>query len=271
MMKGRNLINLFGIPCWLFLIWKGELYYLIFIFICIVLGLGEFYTMLEAKNTKPLRWVGMVVSVFIVDYYYVQPDISPHAMIGCIILLVLLTYMWELFTNNSNPILNIVSTFAGIIYIPLLLGTAIDIRQFDLFMDTNITFALVISVWICDSTAFILGTLYGKKKILPAISPNKSLVGSVSGFLASLLVCLFFHNQGWLGSYFSIQDAVVFGIITGFFGQLGDFTESLFKRDVGVKDSGTILAGHGGILDRFDSLLFAMPITYLYIHFILGL
>ena len=81
-------------------------------------------------------------------------------------------------------------------------------------------------------------------------------------------MCFLFQNQGWLGSIFQISDALVFGIIAGVFGQIGDFAESLIKRDIGVKDSGKLLAGHGGVLDRFDSLIFAMPMTYFYIHFL---
>ena len=80
-----------------------------------------------------------------------------------------------------------------------------------------------------------------------------------------------FYYQGWLGDYFSMKDAIVFGIITGVFGQIGDFAESLLKRDADVKDSGTLLQGHGGVLDRFDSLIFATPLTYLYIHFLMHL
>ncbi|SVC66680.1 uncharacterized protein METZ01_LOCUS319534, partial [marine metagenome] len=78
-----------------------------------------------------------------------------------------------------------------------------------------------------------------------------------------------FHQQEWLGNVFDLKDAIVFGIITGVFGQLGDFTESLLKRDANVKDSGGLLLGHGGVLDRFDSLIFATPLTYLYLQFII--
>ena len=268
MMKGRNLINALGIPGWLFLIWKGELYYTIFILICCVLALGEFYSIMEKKGAKPLRWFGMGATVFIADYYHVQPIATGHQMLGGIILIIILIMLIELFSNNKNATLNIASTFAGILFVPVLLGTAIDLRQFDLLMNTNLTFALTLSVWACDSSAFIFGTLFGKKKIMPSVSPKKSWVGSISGAITSLLILYVFHNQGLLGDYFSLKDAMVIGLISGVFGQFGDFTESLLKRDVGVKDSGTLLAGHGGVLDRFDSLIFACPISYLYVHFI---
>ena len=268
MMKGRNLINALGIPGWLFLIWKGGLYYTIFILICCVLALGEFYSIMEKKGAKPLRWFGMGATVFIADYYHVQPIATGHQMLGGIILIIILIMLIELFSNNKNATLNIASTFAGILFVPVLLGTAIDLRQFDLLMNTNLTFAVTLSVWACDSSAFIFGTFFGKKKIMPSVSPKKSWVGSISGAITSLLILYVFHNQGLLGDYFSLKDAMVIGLISGVFGQFGDFTESLLKRDVGVKDSGTLLAGHGGVLDRFDSLIFACPIAYLYVHFI---
>ena len=271
MMKGRNLVNALGIPCWLFLIWKGGLYYTIFMLICCVLALGEFYSIMEKKGAKPLRWLGMGSTVFIADYYYVQPILTTHQMLGIIIFIVIATSFLELFTANENSTLNISSTFAGILFVPLLLGTSIDIRQYDLLMSTNLTFALVVSVWACDSAAFIFGTSFGTKKIMPSVSPKKSWVGSISGLIASLIVFFLFQNQGLLGSFFELKDAIAIGLICGVIGQLGDFTESMLKRDVGIKDSGSLLAGHGGVLDRFDSLIFAFPSTYLYIHFFMRL
>jgi phosphatidate cytidylyltransferase len=269
MMKGRNLINAIGIPLWLFLIWKGGLSYSIFILISSVIALGEFYRMMEKKGAQPLRWMGMASTVFIADYYYVQPVITSHELLGGVILIIILTCIWELFSKKENPAQNISTTLAGILFISVLLGTAIDIRQFDHVMSTQLTLALILSVWTCDSAAFILGTLFGKKKIFPSVSPKKSWVGSISGVIAAFGVMLTFHYQGWLGDYFSLIDAMIFGCISGIFGQLGDFTESMLKRDAGVKDSGSLLAGHGGVLDRFDSLIFAMPLSYLYIHFLM--
>jgi phosphatidate cytidylyltransferase len=275
MIKGRILIYILGIPAWLFLIWKGEFYYTLFILICTVLALGEFYSIIENNGAQPLRWMGMISAVFIADYYYRRPDIILHEMqdgviaIGGIIVIIILTCIWELFSEKDNPGQNISATLGGILFIPVLLGTAIDLRQFDDWAGTQLTLTLVLAIWACDTVAFILGTLFGTKKIFPSVSPKKSWIGSISGLVASLGVFITFHNQGWLGDYFSLKDAIVFGIITGFFGQIGDFLESSLKRDAGVKDSGTLLAGHGGVLDRFDSLIFATPLAYLYVHFLM--
>ena len=276
MMKGRNLINAIGIPTLIFIIWKGEYFFSVFILVSCVIALGEFYSIMEKNGAMPLRWMGMVSTVFIADYYYVQPIMTSHQLLGGVILIVILTCIWELFSQRKNSGQNIGSTLAGILFISVLLGTAIDIRQFDHMMGTRLTMAIFISVWVCDSIAFILGTLFGKKKIFPNISPKKTWVGSISGFFAAIVVMVIFHtqkidNESLLGNYFSLLDAIIFGIIAGFFGQIGDFTESLLKRDANVKDSGTLLAGHGGVLDRFDSLIFAMPICYLYVHFIMHL
>ena len=277
LIKDRILIYALGIPAWLYLIFKGEIYFTMFILICTVLALGEFYSITEKNGAQPLRWMGMVSSVFIADYYSRRPDIILHEMqdgviaIGGIILIIILTCIWELFSKKENPAQNISTTIAGILFIPVLLGTAIDLRQFDDWAGTQLTLTLVLAIWACDTIAFILGTLFGTKKIFPSVSPKKSWIGSISGFIASLGVFITFQKLGWLGDYFSLKDAIVFGVITGFFGQMGDFFESLLKRDAGIKDSGTLLAGHGGVLDRFDSLIFATPLTYFYVHFLMHL
>ena len=104
MMKGRNLVVLIGIPSWLFLIWKGDIYYSIFILICMALALGEFYSLMEKKGAKPLRWMGMASTVFIADYYYVQPAITPHEMLGGMILIIILTCIWAVsYTHLTLP------------------------------------------------------------------------------------------------------------------------------------------------------------------------
>lgn len=156
-------------------------------------------------------------------------------------------------------------TIFGITYIPLLLGTLIALRQIDMTYGTYYTIVVFLSIWLCDSAAFAFGKKWGKKKIFPRVSPKKSWIGSIAGFFS---VLIFFHVLAYFhlpSADFTFQDIIVFSIISGVFGQLGDFIESLFKRDAGVKDSSTFLLGHGGVLDRFDSLIIAAPLTYFYL------
>jgi len=132
-------------------------------------------------------------------------------------------------------------------------------------------FVLIIfmSVWITDSMAFIMGKSFGKKKIFPSVSPNKTWVGSISGLFFSILFLLltFFNFDSiriWPND-FNVLNVVWIGFIAGFFGQFGDFIESYFKRKINVKDSSKLLLGHGGFLDRFDSMFIVGVITYLYL------
>lgn len=121
---------------------------------------------------------------------------------------------------------------------------------------------LYVIIWSSDTAAYYLGSAYGRRKLYEKISPKKSIEGLAAGLLAAAgasLACSFWLplNLGWI-------EAVVAGIVLAAFGVIGDLAESLFKRSAGVKDSGALLPGHGGILDRFDSVLFAAPLLYYY-------
>ncbi|MEE9167424.1 MAG: phosphatidate cytidylyltransferase, partial [Candidatus Neomarinimicrobiota bacterium] len=125
-------------------------------------------------------------------------------------------------------------------------------------------------IWISDSAAYAFGKKWGKKKILERVSPKKTITGSVAGLVSAVGFYLLVWRMGLLESSQSAVslsgiDALALGLIVGLFGQLGDFAESAVKRDMGVKDSGSILPGHGGVLDRFDSLSVASPMTFLYL------
>lgn len=265
--KGRKLINALGIPGILLMIWLGGFYFSIFITVVVVLALKEFYSLYRSKGIYASLTMGLVGSVFFVWFYHFEPYLNMLEVIQLVIVFVLLLLIFELFSNKINPVSNLAYTIFGIAYIPMLLGTLIALRQIDMTYGTYYTIAIIVSVWICDSAAFGFGVKWGKKKIFPRTSPNKSIVGSVAGFisvLAFFIILAYFEIPSLV---LTMQDVIIFSIISGVFGQLGDFVESLFKRDAGVKDSGTFLLGHGGVLDRFDSLIFAAPLTYFYLHF----
>lgn len=264
----RTLINVIGIPGWIALIWIGDIYYFGFMALATLIGLWEFYKMGRLKNVSPNLYIGFSYSTLILLYYIFSPSLNINIFFGFIIVGVIWLLIEELFHDHPDAMGNMAYTVLGIVYVPILLGTAIPIRQFDDVNQVYLTFALIVSVWACDSAAFFFGSHWGEKKIFPRVSPKKSYVGSISGLGASFIVISLFQYFGFLGSIFTWYDIVIITIITGVFGQIGDFAESLIKRDAGVKDSGTILRGHGGVLDRFDSLIFAMPIAYLYIQFL---
>ena len=120
-------------------------------------------------------------------------------------------------------------------------------------------------IWICDSAAFHVGSALGKHKLFPRVSPQKSWEGAVAGLIAAILVAL--AAKYLVLTFLPVTSAIVLGAIVGTIGQLGDLTESLLKRDAGVKDSSTLIPGHGGVFDRFDSLLLVAPCAYLYLEY----
>jgi phosphatidate cytidylyltransferase len=174
-----------------------------------------------------------------------------------------------LFSTRSNAIAGIGVMLTGFFYISLSFFLLGQLREFYLLFPyiENFGFFIVIimfcSIWICDSAAYFIGRKFGKHKLLERVSPKKSIEGAVAGFIAS---AVFFP----LASYFFIPEfstvyAIILGVIVGIFGQIGDLVESKLKRDADVKDSSDLIPGHGGILDRFDSIIFVSPIVFIFL------
>lgn len=218
---------------------------------------------------------------------------QPQLFFVIFVFIVLIVCLTELFRNSGSPFLNIAVTLLGIVYVSLFFGTLIGIRELFVplgfpmlryfpsessFMDAAsiaevyswggyTVISLFACIWICDTAAYVVGRSMGRHKLFPAVSPNKTWEGAVAGFLAAIGAAI--AAGVLLLEYMTFTQACVFGLAVGMFGQLGDLVESLFKRDAGVKDSSSIVPGHGGVLDRFDSLIFVSPIVYLYLAFVL--
>lgn len=146
----------------------------------------------------------------------------------------------------------------GLLYLPLLLGHLIPLRM--LPEGREWIFLTLMVIMGCDSFAYFIGRKFGKRKLYPAVSPNKSIEGGVGGLFGSVLAVLI-ARATFLPTV-GIVDGILIGLLLGVAGQLGDLFESLLKRACNVKDSGSMIPGHGGILDRLDSLLFAFPLVY---------
>jgi len=265
--SSRTLVNLLGIPSLLAIIYFGDSFYnipifSIFIGVVLYLSAREITPLTKSKNGQP------VISVLLIFLTLLQisriPGINWEIPIHTLIIGLTLTAMGlEIFRKKETPLLNISILVFSFVWLGLMLGSLSELRNLP-DIGFKITLALFLSVWICDTGAFFFGKKFGKKKILPDVSPKKTWMGTIAGFISSMIFLLILNQAGYFPDIFSLVDVVVLGLITGIFGQFGDWAESLLKREAGVKDTSNILAGHGGILDRFDSLTFAAPLTLIY-------
>jgi len=270
--SSRTFVNLLGIPSLLAIIYLGDSFsnmpiFSVFIGGVLFLGAREIPPLSKSKKGQP------VISVLVLFLALLQlgriPGIRWEIPIYILLIAIASTAMIvEIFRKKETPLFNISILVFSFVWLGLMLGSLSVLRNLP-DIGFKITLSLFLSVWICDTGAFLFGKKFGKKKILPEVSPNKTWVGTIAGFVSSMIFVLILNQSGYFPDIFSLIDVVVLGLITGIFGQFGDWSESLLKREAGVKDTSNILAGHGGVLDRFDSLTFTAPLTLIYCTYII--
>jgi phosphatidate cytidylyltransferase len=307
-LTARVLVALVAIPIILWLTMLGGYFFFFLITVISSRALYEFYGLAEAKGAAPLKTLGLaagviVNAVFIYERFQVEiyqffidhlnfhlSMFSQHQLLTVVLLkLLLFTMLIELFRTKGSPMINIVTTISGVLIISLCFGTLIFLRELfpygfpvhkffaaGLANDQQLAqinqwggytvIAIFASIWICDTAAYFGGKTFGKHKLFVQVSPNKTWEGSVFGFFFAVLTMVMVKIL--VLGYLTYQHAIVLGVLIGVFGQLGDLIESRFKRDAGVKDSSSLIPGHGGVYDRFDSLVYISPIVYLYIDFV---
>lgn len=200
--------------------------------------------------------------------------VQTNAVFMPYLLTIIYLFVSELYTKNKNAIHDLSYTMLGQMYVALPLSM-INVLAFRTATDGNIHFyyllplSVFIFLWTSDTGAYCVGSFFGKHKLFPRISPAKSWEGSIGGgvlvLVAAFLVSLLDQNHGNLSGLNTLQ-WLGLGLVVTVFGTWGDLVESLIKRTLGIKDSGTILPGHGGMLDRFDSSLLAIPASAVYIY-----
>lgn len=264
----RVLVALVGIPLIVALCLIGKTPFLIFVLLLGLLAFYEFSGMMKHKNSYTNRIIGSISVLLLILNEY-SNFIDYHIFFLLIILALLLS---ELFRNKSSAINNLGSTLLGIFYIGFFAASILNLREF--YNTSAFTYsqggylilAILVSIWLCDSAAYFIGSAYGLHKLMPRVSPKKSWEGAIAGFIFAVIGMI--AAKSLVLDFLTTANAIVIGIIVGLFGQIGDLVESLIKRDANVKDSSAIIPGHGGIFDRFDSLLFTAPIVYLYLRLI---
>lgn len=263
----RIIVALFGIPLIIILSVAGKVPFLIFVFFIGLVSFFEFANILKRRRFFPNLFIGGV-SVFAIILNSYLNFVETEFLFLMIVLLLLLT---ELFRNRESAIANIGATLIGIFYIGFFSSSIVKIREF--YKETLFNYdeggyliiSILASIWICDSAAYFIGSAFGKHKMLPRISPNKSWEGAIAGFIFSIFTMI--AAKFIILNLITIGNAIIIGIIIGIFGQAGDFIESMIKRDANVKDSSSLIPGHGGIFDRFDSLIYSGPLIYIYLHY----
>ncbi len=263
----RILVSVISIPLILAVSFYGNAYFLLFVLFVALFSFYEFARMVKNKGANVNLILGFAAVFFFVLNGF-RYFLDTYFFLLIFIAALSLT---ELFRNKNSAVYNIGTTFLGVFYIGLLASALIGIRQMyssaggDYYKGGYIIIAMFIAIWICDSAAFFGGTSLGKHKLFPRVSPNKSWEGAIFGFIFALVTMMF--TKVIFLEFLSWQTIIALGIIIGIIGQLGDLIESLLKRDTGVKDSSNIIPGHGGIFDRFDSVLFTAPFVLMYLKY----
>lgn len=290
----RVIVGAVAIPIILLLCMAGGIYFFVFIALTSAVALHEFYTLAAAKGARPLVALGIAAGFAVNLSFFLRVSSDPPMLVIVLLVTVVVLSLRELFRPNSgSAVLNLSTTLFGVMYISLFFGSLIGIRQLfvpgvfpierffpgttgpsegaavaEIHRWGGFTLISILAViWICDSAAFHVGSPFGKHKLYPRVSPNKSWEGAVAGLVFAILSAI--GAKYLMLPYLPVSGAIVLGLVVGIIGQLGDLAESLLKRDAGVKDSSGLIPGHGGAFDRFDSLLLVSPCMYLYLTHLL--
>lgn len=231
--------------------WLSGPYFFSLLMVFTLFGLWEFYSMFWSDRAMIVgRLLGLLLGGSLLTVAWIRPDLTSMFLGLCTVTLACY-FLFNWAANDSYRFTRVAILGAGLLYIPMLL---IPTLEFNLKEKMFLACAAIAS----DTAAYFLGMAFGKHKIWPKVSPKKSVEGSLAGLFACTLVCT---GYGALWGKESLFSFMVLALILGIMAQLGDFFESALKRSRLVKDSGTVLPGHGGVLDRIDSLLFLIP-TY---------
>ncbi len=282
-LPGRLVTAAVLLPAACYVVIAGNLWLLGAVMTLILLGQREFYRLIEDKGAHPLVGFGLLAAMALCLVQYVGTDYHANLLMTATLLVVLVAQLGK--AEITEALASISGTFFGVFYVGWLLSHAISLRDFyaavtfrygeataasiGITPDCGIFlmfFTIFVVVW-CDAAAYFGGRTYGRRKLAPAISPGKSVEGAVAGVIGGLLgavVCKGGFDLLWpeLSVALSWYAVGVLALLLSAAGIIGDLIESLLKRDAEVKDAGHLLPGTGGVLDRVDSFLLAIPVMY---------
>ncbi|WP_077326191.1 phosphatidate cytidylyltransferase [Virgibacillus siamensis] len=263
-MKQRTITAILAFIIFIPFVIFGGMYFKLFVYFLATVGLIELMRMRDISKYSVPSFLAVILLWLVLLPEETATDIVPvvwftKSEIIMLFVLILLSYtvlVKNKFTFDDAGFILLATIYIGMgFYYLLATRNGVEIQGL-----INIFYVLII-IWVTDTGAYFAGRAFGKKKLWPMISPNKTIEGAIGGVVAACITGVVFQLIVPLSSMIGV---IIVTILVSIFGQIGDLVESAFKRHYGVKDSGDLLPGHGGILDRLDSLLFVLPI----LHFI---
>ncbi len=277
----RIIVAAIFIPTILWVSYQGGWWLFGMLFLFSIIAINEFLHNEAMRPNQILFWISLLTVIilfingtaeFIMRYMTFEQSkvLASTSIIPTTAVFFLISGM--LLSIGKKPAADLFARYGrllwGIVYVGLLYPIVFLVGLgIDKYVGGDLLLFLFGIIWIGDTAAMEIGKRYGKNKLAPSISPNKSVEGFVAGFFGAALVAVLMHY--WKFPSVSLVHLLVIAIGCSLFGQLGDLVESMWKRSINIKDSSSIIPGHGGILDRFDSLLFAAPFMYAYFKLVL--
>jgi len=262
MLKHRVITATVGVPLVIFAIWFGTPWFTILIAAAALAGTYEFYHMANFDRREPLLYLGLLCALALVlSPHYGSLDVLP-IVITAAMLISLICLLRR--PSKERAFHNWAWTIVGAFYVGWMLSYWLNLRGLE--DGRNWVYLAMLTTFANDTGAFFIGRARGKRKLAPAISEAKTWEGAIGGLICAILGAMVIATVLNLISPFTFRywQIIFLGFLVGLFAQLGDLVESLLKRNMGVKESGNLLPGHGGILDRFDSLIFVGVVVYYY-------
>jgi len=267
----RVLAAVVFLPLFILVTRAGGYAFLGFVDLFIVLGLFEFYRMMGAKGMHPYRGIGIVSGLTLSTYMYFRSGMYANFFLAFVLIAIMGLELTR--KDNRMAVYHVATTVFGIVYVAFLGSHLVLLRELPLQiarpyeLGARFVFLAFTVTWASDTGAYVIGSLFGRRPLLPRVSRSKTWEGALggvafsalAGYISSVTFARFLH-PGW---------AVALGAMCSVIGLLGDLFESMLKRDAEIKDTSQIIPGHGGVLDRFDSLLFTVPLIYYFLKFVI--
>lgn len=257
------------VPCFAVIAWRGDIYFVLLVNFITVACTLEFRKMLEAKGLQPQRATGLVAALVLPWLEYIHA--GAYVDFGLAVLVIAILTL-ELGRNRGESIAHAGGAVLGTLYVAWLASHLVALRELPLHTGAPyelgfhaVAFAFV-TTWMADTGAYLVGSLMGRHKLAPRISPGKSVEGALGGVAFAVGAGAWFAHAVMQGELAPAAGAALGGL-AALVGLAGDLAESLMKRDAHVKDTSDAIPGHGGALDRFDSVLFSVPLLYYVLRF----